>query len=117
MHTVLQALKESLRRDITVEVNRATVLSDLFATLDRESVRRSQERLPTACKQLLASFRGEKGEGDGVTRGLLAAASSKIANGDGAVSSEGGKPYFHSPGKPGFFAPVQSADCPDARRR
>ena len=115
-------LKESLRqRDMTVEVNRETVLSDLFATLDKESEKRSQERVPAACKQLKASFKGEKGEGDGVTRGLLAAASSKIALGDGGLASsdEAGtpRPYFHSPGKAGFYAPTQSSSWSESRRR
>jgi len=84
---------------------------DLFEALGHESEKRSQEPVPLASRQLLASFKGERGEGDGVTRGLLAAASDKVATGD-----KSDRPYFCMPGKAGFYAPVGSESCSESRR-
>jgi hypothetical protein len=96
-------------------VSRSSLLGDLFAALDREYDRRRRQAIPLVCRNLLAQFKGEQGEGDGVTRGLLAAASSKLASGEsfppprGAVG-ENTAPLFHAPGKDGFFTPMPLDD-------
>lgn len=112
---------------IKVEVSRSSLLGDLFAALDREYRRRRRQAIPLMCRQIQAEFKGEQGEGDGVTRGLLAAASSKLASSEntpphsdhsghsGTVGEEA--PLFHSPGKEGFFAPVPLEDFSDHRVR
>jgi len=100
---------------IKIEVSRSSLLGDLFAALDREYDRRRRQAIPLVCRNLLAQFKGEQGEGDGVTRGLLAAASSKLASGEsfppprGAVG-ENTAPLFHAPGKDGFFTPMPLDD-------
>jgi ankyrin repeat protein len=107
------ALRADSTGDITAEVCRSSLLEDLFATLDREFSRRRRAPTPLVCRHLKAIFKGEKGEGDGVTRGLLAAASSTLASCEHMSllrkSSKSGDDaaLFHAPGKdPGIFAPL-----------
>ena len=110
---------------IKVEVSRSSLLGDLFASLDRECSRRRRQAIPLVCRNLQAEFRGEQGEGDGVTRGLLAAASSKLASCEkGIVPPQSGSdvagddaPLFHAPGKEGFFAPLPLEEFSDGRIR
>lgn len=113
------AVCSGVSNTIKIEVSRVSLLGDLFAALDREYGRRRRQPIPLACRNLQAEFKGEQGEGDGVTRGLLAAASSTLASCENIPPQSGAAgediPLFHSPGKEGFFAPLPSGEVSDGR--
>jgi hypothetical protein len=113
------AVCSGVSNTIKIEVTRASLLGDLFAALDREYSRRRRHPIPLACRNLKAEFKGEQGEGDGVTRGLLAAASSTLASCENIPPQSGAAgedvPLFLSPGKEGFFAPLPLEEISDGR--